>query len=37
MTDAQLRLGHLVGLTLVGVALNSVFVSDLGSRNVRDL
>jgi hypothetical protein len=37
MTYALLRFGQLVGLTLMGVGLIGLFVSDLRSRNVRGL
>ena len=37
MTYALLRYSHLIGLVLMGAGLIGVFVSDLRSRNVRDL
>ena len=37
MTYALLRFDQLVGLTLMGVGLIGLFVSDLRSRNVRGL
>lgn len=37
MTYSLLRFGHLIGLVLIGAGLIGVFVSDLRSRQVRDL